>query len=134
MATIHANDKTTVAQWDGDDSGSNCFMIVTRPMLWGTKLHKRIMQMMLHASVKVGNLLGIFKGVACYLLCSNDGTNFKIISGSERRTDFCDMSFPYVPTQSYRYYMVAIVGNASCSSRITAIEVDVNTAWSNKLK
>ena len=134
MATIHANDKTTVAQWDCDDSGSNSFMLVTRPMLWGTKLHKRIMQMMLHASVKVGNLLGIFKGVACYLLCSNDGTNFKIISGSERRTDFCDMSFPYVPTQSYRYYMVAIVGNASCSSRITAIEVDVNTAWSNKLK
>ena len=102
-------------------------------MMWGNKLHKRIMQMVLHATVSLGDEAARFKGVACYILGSNDGENFKLISGSERRRDFCDLSFPYVPTQSYRYFSVALVGNVSSNSCFAAIELNVDAAWNNKL-
>ncbi|MBR2637479.1 MAG: hypothetical protein IKD40_01365 [Bacteroidaceae bacterium] len=126
--------KTLLSLFSTGKEKSNSFAILTRPMLWGTKIHKRIMHMMLHAMVMIdGNSDTLFKGIACYLLCSNDGRNYKIISGSERRGSFNDLSFPYVPTQSYRYYMIAVVGNVLSDSRITAMEIDVDTSWNNRI-
>lgn len=132
-ATATLNGKSVLYGWDENDTGDTDFLLVTHPMMWGTKLHKRIMQLILHATVAVGTGKGNFNGIACYLLGSNDGENFKLISGSERRRDFCDLAFPYVPTQSYRYFAVAIVGNASSKSSIAAIELNVDAAWNNKL-
>ncbi len=118
---------------DGD-SGDNNILLVTRPLLWGTKLHKRIQQMMLHSVVvPPDDALHSFNGLACYLLCSNDGENFKMVSGSERRNAFVDIVFPYFPTQSYRYFAVAIVGRIKARSRLVALEFDVDTAWNNRL-
>lgn len=131
-ALLCSNGKSMLLGWGENDTGCTNFFLATRPMMWGSKLHKRIMQMMLHATVMLGEEAAKFKGVACYILGSNDGENFKLISGSERRRDFCDLSFPYVPTQSYRYFSVAVVGNASSKSSLTAIELNVDTAWNNK--
>lgn len=116
------------------DSGDNNILLVTRPLLWGTKLHKRIQQMMLHAVVvPQDDASHPFNGLACYLLCSNDGENFKIVAGSERRNASVDIVFPYFPTQSYRYFAVAIVGRVKAESRLVALEFDVGTAWNNRL-
>lgn len=125
--------KSTVVTLHSDAAGENAIMMVSRPLLYGTKLHKRIMQMVLHADVCPAHSDMPFNGIACYLLCSNDGTNFKVIGGSERRTAFCDMLFPYLPTQSYRYFAVAVVGNITADSHITAVELDVSAAWNNRL-
>lgn len=115
------------------DEGSNEILLVTRPLLWGTKLHKRIMQMMFHASVRPAVTSHTFNGIACYLLCSNDGENFKIVAGSERRTPVSDIVFPYSPTRSYRYFAIAIVGRVNCESRLVAMEFNVGAAWNNRL-
>ena len=133
MAVAHSDGKSLLLEWDEKSTGCTDFFLVTHPMMWGSKLHKRIMQLMLHATVFVGDGNGSFKGLACYILGSNDGENFRLISGSERRRDFCDLSFPYVPTQSYRYLSVAIVGNISSRSSIAAVELNVDAAWNNGL-
>ena len=124
---------TKVLVLHNDNAGGNSVLLLSRPLLCGTKLHKRIMQLVLHASVKPYIDSAAFHGLACYVLCSNDGKNFKLVSGSERQTEFCDMVFPYVPTQSYRYLAIAIVGNITLDSSIAAVEMDINVAWNNKL-
>ncbi|MBE6294585.1 MAG: hypothetical protein E7090_07905 [Bacteroidales bacterium] len=124
---------TKVLVLHNDNTGGNSVLLLSRPLLCGTKLHKRIMQLVLHASVKPYIDSAAFHGLACYVLCSNDGKNFKLVSGSERQTEFCDMVFPYVPTQSYRYLAIAIVGNITLDSSIAAVEMDINVAWNNKL-
>ncbi len=126
-------ENTKVLMLDRNTVGSNAIMLLSRPLLCGTKLHKRIVQLVLHASVKPADSSAKFNGLACYLLCSNDGKNYKLVSGSERQTEFHDMVFPYVPTQSYRYLALAIVGNITTDSSIAAVEMAVNVAWNNKL-
>ena len=72
--------------------------------------------------------------LACYMLCSNDGVHFKLISGSEKMEECRDVIFPYFPTQSYKYYLFAIVGEMGKGSSIAGIEVEVNPAWNNRLR
>lgn len=133
LITLMNGDSGTKVVMPGGERGDNTVLLMTRPLLWGTKLHKRIMQMMLHATATPSDGSYSFNGLACYLLCSNDGENFKIVAGSERRRSFSDIVFPYAPTQSYRYFSVAIVGRIKCDSRLVALEFNVSTAWDNRL-
>lgn len=133
LLTLMNDDLGTKIVKPGGEEGSNTVLLMTRPLLWGTKLHKRIMQMMLHATASPAVANRPFNGLACYLLCSNDGNNFKIVAGSERRNSFNDIVFPYAPTQSYRYFAVAVVGCITCDSRLVALEFNVGTAWDNRL-
>ena len=133
LITLMNGDSGTKVVMPGGEEGCNNILLMTRPLLWGTKLHKRIMQMMLHATATPADESNSFNGLACYLLCSNDGDNFKIVAGSERRRSFSDIVFPYAPTQSYRYFAVAIVGRIKCDSRLVALEFNVGTAWDNRL-
>lgn len=116
-------------------SGDNRVLLVTRPLIWGTKLPKRIMQLMLHACAEhpwlptTGMPL-----LACYMLASNDGVHFKLIAGCEKNRSVQDVLFPYFPTQSYKYYIFALVGDMGEGSVITAVEVDVNVPWRNRLR
>lgn len=133
MGIYSDGDRTNVYTMDCNRVDDNDVMIITRPLLYGTKLHKRVMQLVLHASVRIPDSSSEFKGLACYMLCSNDAENFKLISGSERRKDFKDMVFPYIPTQSYRYFAIAIVGRITTDSTIVAVEMAVDAAWNNRL-
>ena len=45
-----------------------------------------------------------------------------------------EVLFPYFPTQSYKYYLFAIVGNVGKESVITGIETDVSVPWKNRLR
>ncbi len=116
-------------------AGSNRVLIYTRPQIWGTKLPKRIMQLLLHtyAEMPVRPTAGM-PLLACYMLCSNDGVHFKIIAGSEKRRSTQDILFPYFPTQSYKYYLFAIVGEMGEVSSIMGMEVDVDASWNNRLR
>ena len=125
---------TRVSAFATYGSGSNRFMLMTRPLLWGTKLPKRVMQLMLHSRVLPAGKSGVFPLLASYLLCSNDGVNFKLVAGCEKNSEFCDLPFPYYPTQSYRYFLFAIVGEADCRSCLTGFELDVSAAWNNRMK
>ncbi len=133
LVTLMNDGNGTKIVMPGGDEGSNSVLLMTRPLLWGTKLHKRIMQMMLHATASPAVTECSFNGLACYLMCSNDGENFKIVAGSERRSSFSDIVFPYAPTQSYRYFAVAIVGRINCNSSLVALEFNVGTSWDNRL-
>lgn len=134
IGLMPAEGRTVLSAPDDCTAGENVVFLVSRPLLWGSKLHKRITQMLLHASVRVADGDGdVFKGLACYILCSNDGENFKLVAGHERRRSFSDMQFPYFPTSSYRYFAVAVVGRISAESVVTAIEFSVETAWDNRL-
>jgi hypothetical protein len=68
------------------------------------------------------------------MLCSNDGVHFKLIAGSEKNERCQDMQFPYFPTQSYKYYIFAIVGELGEGSVIAGMELDVAPAWNNRLR
>lgn len=134
MGLTLVNGCTVLSAMDDDMVGNRAVFLMSRPLLWGSKLHKRITQMLLHTSVKVADEdSDSFNGLACYILCSNDGVNFKPVAGHERRRSFCDMQFPYFPTSSYRYFAVALVGRIAMGSLITAIEFSVETAWDNRL-
>ena len=116
-------------------SGDNRVMLVTRPQIWGSKLPKRILQLMLHAYVEPPSATSPgMPLLACYMLASNDGVHFKLISGSERSERTQDILFPYFPTQSYKYYVFAIVGNMGKESVVTAIEADFSLPWRNRLR
>ena len=69
----------------------------------------------------------------CYLLCSNDGVNFKLLKGSEVKKTIQDMPYSYFPTSSYRYYIIALAGNVAENTMITGVELDVAFAWGNRL-
>lgn len=127
---------TTRVLVPGDNAaGSNKVLLITRPHHFGTKIPKRIMQLMLHASLAKPQGSGSSSAfVSCFLLCSNDGVNFKLVTGCEKKNDTHDVVFPYFPTQSYRYFIFALAGNLDTKSLITALELDVNPAWNNRLR
>ena len=128
-------DVTTVYAISDNVSGENRVLLFTRPLLWGTKLPKRIMQLLLHAHVQpVRQPADGVPALACYMLCGNDGVHFKLIAGSEKNECCQDVLFPYFPTQSYKYYLFAIIGELGEGSAITGMELDVTPAWNNKLR
>lgn len=137
MANTAIDDKSYISVLHRDCADNYApVLLITRPQLWGTKLPKRILQFMLHASVRTvpGNAVYGNGGVACYLLCSNDGVHFKILSGSERQEDFNDLVFPFFPTQSYKYYVIALSGIMATDSRITGVELSIECVWNNRLR
>lgn len=91
---------------------------------------------MLHASVKATteNATYEYAGMGCYLLCSNDGVHFKLLAGEERTIDFNDMVFPFFPSQSYKYYVIALSGTMSLDSRIAGAELAIECVWNNRLR
>ena len=128
-------ERTVVYAISDKVAGDNRVLLYTRPLLWGTKLPKRIMQLLLHCHVKpVQKPAGSVPLLACYMLCSNDGVHFKLIAGSEKNAECMDVQFPYFPTQSYKYYLFAIIGEMGEGSVVTAMEIDVSPAWNNKLR
>ncbi|MBQ8271079.1 MAG: hypothetical protein IJZ22_07765 [Bacteroidaceae bacterium] len=131
------DDKSYIATIDKDNAGPySPVTLFTRPQLWGTKLPKRILQFMLHASIKAAATGSSYEygGLACYLLCSNDGIHFKLVAGVEKSEDFNDIVFPYFPTQAYKYYVIALSGAINLDSRIVGAELSVATAWENRLR
>ena len=131
----HSGNATRILVHGDELSGKSRVLLITRPLLWGTKLPKRIEQLMLHiyASMSAGYneerpLL------ACYLLCSNDGVHFKILDGRELYAEVQDVRFPLFPTQSYKYYMFAVAGNIGVSSLVTGVEADVSAAWNSRMR
>ena len=130
----HKDGKTCIDVPGDTLSGCNDILLVTRPCLFGTKLPKRIMQLMLHAYLAKPDENSSAPFVSCFLLCSNDGVHFKMVSGCERKTETQDIVFPYFPTCSYRYYIFALTGKAGSKSMITGMEFDVGPAWSNRLR
>ena len=128
-------EKTIVYSISDKVAGENNVLLYTRPLLWGTKMPKRIMQLMLHACVEpVSKPTKGVPALACYMLCSNDGVHFKLIAGSEKTAECRDVQFPYFPTQSYKYYLFAILGEMGVGSLIAGMEMDVSPAWNNKLR
>ncbi len=132
---VAADGTTRVYAIQDEIAGDNRILLFTRPYIWGTKMPKRIMQLMLHAYAEQPQsvtpnvpLLGL------YMLCSNDGVHFKLVAGCEKRSRTQDVLFPYFPTQSYKYYLFAIVGNVGKESVITGIETDVSVPWKNRLR
>lgn len=131
----HSGNATRILVHGDELSGKSRVFLITRPLLWGTKLPKRIEQLMLHiyASMSAGYneerpLL------ACYLLCSNDGVHFRILDGRELYGEVQDVRFPLFPTQSYKYYMFAVAGNIGVSSLLTGVEADVSAAWNSRMR
>lgn len=125
--------KSIVKSIDDTPSGDNRVLIVTRPQLWGTKLPKRVMQLMLHASAKpAGERKRMLPVLACYMLGSNDGVHFKLVAGRETDKELNDMKFPYFPTQAYRYYLFVVCGELSADSFVTGLDIDVEPAWNNR--
>lgn len=116
-------------------SGENSVMLLTRPQLWGTKLPKRIVQLMLHACAKPCREKTQWMPVlACYMFGSNDGVHFRLLAGRESESEVQDLKFPYFPTQAYKYYMFAVCGEMSAGSMLTAVELDVQEAWGNRFR
>lgn len=130
-----ANGKTTLFAIPDETSGDNRVLLITRPQIWGTKLPKRVVQLLLHAYAEPP--LQPTEGMpllACYMLASNDGVHFKLIAGSEKNETLRDVLFPYFPTQSYKYYLFAIVGDVGKESVVTAVEADIDVPWRNRLR
>ena len=125
----------TVMRFGDPRSGDNRVFILTRPQLWGTKLPKRVMQLMLHmyAHPAAERSTGV-PTVACYMFGSNDGVHYKLLAGRESEAETQDLKFPYFPSQSHRYYLLAVCGELSSQSRITGLEVEVQPAWNNRLR
>ena len=59
---------------------------------------------------------------------------FVVVAGCEKRSRTQDVLFPYFPTQSYKYYLFAIVGELGENSSVTGMEMDVVPAWNNRLR
>ena len=126
---------TSISLITDEISGSNRFLLFSRPQLWGTKLPKRVLQLLLYAYLEPPEerTPGVPR-LGCSMLASNDGVHFKIIAGSEKNDRTQDVIFPYFPTQSYKYYLFALVGELGKASVMTGMEIDVNVPWKNRLR
>lgn len=130
----HYGYETVIKDFGAFMYGGNRVAIFTRPLLWGTKLPKRVTQLMLHAYAALNpENDGKMPILSCYLLCSNDGARFKLLKGAEVRKEKQDIAFRYFPTSAYRYYIIAIAGNVNKNSVITGVELDIALAWGNRL-
>ncbi|MBO7302534.1 MAG: hypothetical protein J6U58_07505 [Bacteroidaceae bacterium] len=130
----HYGYETVIKDFGNFMHGGNKVALFTRPQLWGTKLPKRIMQLLLHAYVSLNyDYTGNVPALGCYLLCSNDGINFKLLKGGEVNVEKQDIAFRYFPTSSYRYYIIALAGNIGKESLITGVELEIALAWGNRL-
>ena len=88
---------------------------------------------MLHASAKpVAGVNALLPVLACYMLGSNDGVNFRLIAGRETVKELGDLRFPYYPTQAYRYYLFVVCGELAADSSVTGIDIDVKPAWNSR--
>lgn len=117
-----------------EHSGNNSVLLLTRPQTWGAKLHKRIMQLLLHTYAKPNPIQNIMMPVvACYLLGSNDGVHFGLIAGKECDKEIQDLKFPYFPTQAYKYYIFAVCGQLGTGSRVSGIEIEMQPAWHSRM-
>jgi hypothetical protein len=67
------------------------------------------------------------------MLGSNDGVNYRIVAGCETCSACRDISFPYYPTQSYRYFLFAIAGNPGKDSILAGLELEIIAAWNNRM-
>lgn len=131
----HKGDNTHIYVPGDMFSGKNTVLLITRPLLFGTKLPKRIMQLVLHAYLaKPENVASTTPFFSCLLLCSNDGVNFKLVSGCEKYDETQDVLFPYFPTCSYRYYIFALSGELDSKSMITGLGFDVCSSWNNRIR
>ena len=127
-------EQSHVVRWSNDYAGDNRVFLVTRPQLWGTKLPKRVIQLMLHAYSKpVEEKSAYMPSLACYMFGSNDGVNFCLLAGREVEKEIKDLKFPYFPTQSYRYYLFVVCGEMSADSWITGLEIEAEPAWNNRI-
>jgi hypothetical protein len=135
LMSVVENGATRIVALSEELCGDNKVLLFTRPQLWGTKLPKRVQQLLLHAYAEppLQTTAGM-PMLACYMLCSNDGVNFKLVAGSEKNAAMQDVLFPYFPTQSYKYFLFAIVGEMGERSMLTAFELDVDVAWNNRLR
>ena len=132
---LDAVDKVVAANADFVPPYGSGATLYLRPYMFGTKLPKRIMELMLHAYLtRRENSSTQEPFLSCFLLCSNDGVHYKLVSGCERSGETQDVVFPYFPTCSYRYYIFALTGELGAASMITALEIDVSQAWNNRLR
>ena len=132
---MNSGGKCVIMRVDNSYSGSNRVFLLTRPQLWGTKLPKRVMQLMLHAYAHpVENRSLGLPSLACYMFGSNDGVHFGLLAGRECEDEVQDIKFPYFPTQSYKYYIFAVCGELSSQSRITGLEIEMQYAWKNRFR
>lgn len=128
----HEGYETIIGDFGVGLSGDNKIALVTRPMQWGTALSKRIVRLVLHAYVALKKS-GNSPSFGCYLLCSNDGANFKLLSGVERDCEAQDLSLPDFLPSSYRYFVIAVVGDVGADTTITGVELEFALAWNNRL-
>ncbi len=137
MGNTLVDDKSFISVLHKDyAAGYAPVLLITRPQPWGSKMPKRIVQFMLHATVKATQEHKPYEygGLGCYLLCSNDGVHFKLLGGVEKTDDFSDVVFPFFPTQSYRYYMIALSGTMSVESKIVGVQLAIECVWDNRLR
>lgn len=131
---MHYGYETVIKDFGLFINGANRIVLFTRPLLWGTKLSKRITELLLHAYIELNPDSDAFSPLfGCYLLCSNDGVNFKLLKGTEVKKAIQDIAFRYFPTSSYRYYIIALAGDVGKNTMITGVELDISLAWSNRL-
>ena len=127
--------RTTLFAIDTAQSGDNNVFVVSRPHLWGSKMFKRITTLMLHAYVKPCNdLADGVPALACYLFGSNDGANYKLLSGREIVREAQDIILPFYPTQSYRSFVFVVCGKMMAGSVLTGVEVEVQSAWNSRIR
>ncbi len=126
--------RTVVNRFCSEASGYNRVLLFTRPMLFGTKLPKRVVQLMMHCTaVLSSHPTPGMPLLSCYMLCSNDGVHYKISAGAETECESNDLRFPYFPSQSYRYFLFAVAGELGENGLITGIELDVNSTWNRRM-
>ncbi len=111
-------------------------LLFTRPQLCGVSLPKRIFELRLYATLKMATECEPyeFNGVGCYLLCSNDGKNYTLVSGCEKKKDCNDILFPFSTPLSYKYFIIAVSGTISLDSRLVGVDLHYETAWNNRLR
>lgn len=123
--------------------------LLTRPIKMGTNSHKRILQTALRGIVKraLSDLylrgepvmfrmegVEIFSDVGFYILGSNDGEHFSLVSGKESIVDIRDLVTKMNKSKAFKYFMVALVGGVRSDVSINYIEMIANESFENRLR
>lgn len=127
----------------------NKILLPTRPVKFGSIVHKRLLQSAIRGVIRPSQSLLYFRGETVkfrdneilafsncgfYILGSNDAEHFVLLSGREKIEDIRDLITKMNKTKAYKYFMFCISGGVRTDVALSYIEALVDSTYENRLR
>lgn len=127
----------------------NNILLISKPIKFGSVVHKRILQSSLRAIVRPSQsdvyyrgetvkyrdkIVNIFSNCGFYILGSNDAEHFTLIAGREKIADVRDLITKMNKSKAYKYFSVCLAGGVRTDVAFNYFEFILDETYTNRLR